>query len=101
MSGVQHELQTELYFSALDPSRLPLHLQKRRAQLLLEQLPFLGRLARWYKREGIAIPPDYTIFRYHLQRPATWDHFTQCPLAQEGVQLATWKTKEMITQHAG
>ena len=33
---LQHELQTALYFPALDPSLLPTHLRARRAQLLLE-----------------------------------------------------------------
>ena len=39
MTRLQHELHTALYFSALDPSLLPVHLQTQRAQLLLEQLP--------------------------------------------------------------
>ena len=50
MNPLQHELPTALYFSALDPSLLPVHLQTRRAQLLLEQLPLLDRVARWYDR---------------------------------------------------
>ena len=60
MNHLQHKLQTALYFSALDPSLLPVHLQTRRAQLLLEQLPLLDRVARWYGRQGIDIPPEYT-----------------------------------------
>ena len=36
MNQVQHKLQTALYFSALDPSLLPVHPQTRRGQLLLE-----------------------------------------------------------------
>ena len=56
VSCLLHELQTTLYFSALDPSLLPVHLQKRRAQLLLEQLLLLGRVARWYSRKDIDIP---------------------------------------------
>ena len=47
LNGLQHELQTALYFSALDPSLLPVHLQARRAQLFLEQLPLLDRVASW------------------------------------------------------
>ena len=43
MNRLQHELQTALYSSALDPSLLPVHLQARRPQLLLEQLPPLGQ----------------------------------------------------------
>ena len=79
MNRLQHELQTALYLSALDPSLLPTHLQAQRAQLLLEQLPLLDRVARWYDRRGVGIPPEYTICPCHLQRPETWEHFKQCP----------------------
>ena len=48
MNHLQHNLQTALYFSALDPSLMPVHLPTRRAKLLLEQLPLLDRVARWY-----------------------------------------------------
>ena len=88
MTRLQQELQTALYYSALDPSLLPVHLQKRRAQLLLEQMPLLDRVARWYGRTGVDIPPQYTICPCHMHTPETWDHLTQCPLAQDGVHLA-------------
>ena len=101
MIRLQHELQRTLYFSALDPSLLPVHLQKRQAQLLLEQLPFLDRVTSWYSRKDVVIPPDRTRFPCHLQQPEAWDHFTQCPGAQEGVHLAVWKQGDMIAQHAG
>ena len=39
MNHLQHKLQTALYFSALDPSLMPVHLQTQRAQLLLEHCP--------------------------------------------------------------
>ena len=65
LSRLQHEMRTALYFSALDPSLMPVHLQTRRAQLLLEQLPLLDRVARWYARRGIDIPPEYTICPCH------------------------------------
>ena len=68
MNHLQHKLQTALYFSALEPSQMPVHLQTRRAQLLLKQLPLLDRVARWYGRRGIDIPPDHTICPCHLQR---------------------------------
>ena len=61
MNHLQHKLQTALYFSALDPSIMPVHLQTRRAQLLPEQLPLLDRVARWYGRRGIDIHPEFTI----------------------------------------
>ena len=98
---LQHKLQTAFYFPALDPSLMPVHLQTRRAQLLLEQLPLLDRVARWYSRRSIDIPPEYTICPCHLQQPETWKHFKQCPLAQGGNHLATWTPEETIAQRAG
>ena len=41
MTCLQQELHKTLYYSVLDPPLLPVHLQKRRAQLLLEQLLLL------------------------------------------------------------
>ena len=67
MNCLQHELQTVLYFSALDRSLLPVHLQKRRSQLLLEQLPLLNRVARWYDRRDIDTPPGIP----HMPVPPT------------------------------
>ena len=32
--------------------------------------------------------------------PETWDHFTKCPLAKDGVHLTTWKPEDTIMQHA-
>ena len=87
MTRLGQELQTTLYYSALDPSLLPVHLQKRRAQLLLEQLPLLDRVARWYSRKGVDIPLEYTVCPCHLHTPETRDHFTKCPPAQTA---STW-----------
>ena len=101
MYHLQHKLRTALYFSALDPSLILVHLQTRRAQLLLEQLPLLDRVARWYSRRGIDIPPEYTICSCHLQQPETWEHFIHCPLAQGGNHLAMWTPEDTIAQHAG
>ena len=101
LSRLQHEMRTALYFSALDPSLIPVHPQTRRAQLLLEQLPLLDRVARWYARRGIDIPPEYTIYPCHLQQPETWEDFKRCPLAQGDNHLATWAPENTITQHAG
>ena len=101
MNHLQHKLQTAIYFSALDPSLLPVQLQARRAQLLLEHLPLLDRVARWYGRRGIDIPPEYTICPCHLDQPETWKHFKQCPLAQGSAHLATWTPEDTIGQHAG
>ena len=101
MNHLQNKLQTALYFSALDPYLLLVHLQTRRAQLLLEQLPLLERVARWYVRRGIDILPDYPICPCHLQQPETWEHFKRCPLAQRGNHLATWTPEDTIAQHPG
>ena len=101
MNLLQHELQTVLYFSALDPLLLSVHLQAQRAQLLLEQLPLLDRVVRWYGRRRIDILPEYTICSCHLQQPEMWEHFKQCPLAQGGNDLATWKPEDTIAEHAG
>ena len=101
LSRLQHEMRTALYFSALDPSPIPVYLQTRRAQLLLGQLPLLDRVARWYSRRGIDIPPEYTICPRNLQQPETWEHFKRCPLAQGDNHLATWAPENTITQHAG
>ena len=101
MNHLQHELQTALYFSAPHPSLLPVHQQARRAQLLLEQLPLLDRVARWYDRRGIDIPPEYTMCPCHLQQPETWEHFKQCPLTQRSNHQATWTPEDTIAQHAG
>ena len=35
-----------------------------------------------------------------MHTPETWDHFTKCLLAQDGVHLATWKPEDTIAQHA-
>ena len=101
MNHLQHKLQTALYFSALDPSLMPVHLQTRRAQLLLQQLPLLDRVARWYGRRGIDIRPEYTICPCHLQQPEMWEHSKRCPLAQGGNHRATRTPEDTIAQHAG
>ena len=80
MNHLKHKPRTASYFSALDPSLIPVHVQTRRAQLLLEQLPLLDRVARLYGRRGIDIPPEYTICPCHLQQPEAWEHFKRCPL---------------------
>ena len=101
IARLKQQSQTTLYFSALDPSLKLIHLQKRQAQLLLEQLCLLYRVAPWYGRKGIGRPPENTVCPCHLQQLETWNHFTRCPLAQDGVHLATWKPEDTITQHAG
>ena len=53
LNHLQHKMRTKLYFSAHDPSLIPMHPQPPRTQLLPEQLPLLDRVARWYARRGI------------------------------------------------
>ena len=101
LSYLQHTMRTALYFSALHPSLLPVHLQTRHAQILPEQLPLLDRVARWYTRRGIDIPPEYTICPRHLQQPETWEHYKHCPLAQGESHLAMWTPENTIAEHAG
>ena len=101
LSHLKHTMRIASYFSALDPSLIPVHLQTRHAQLLLEQLPLLDRVARWYARRGIDIPPEYTVCPCHLQQPETWEHFKHCPLAQGENHLATWTPENTIAQHTG
>ena len=101
LSRLQHTMRTALYFSALDPSLIPVNLQTRGAQLLLEQLPLPDRVGRWYARRGIDIAPEYTICPCHLQQPETWEHFKRCPSAQGDNHLATWTPDNTIAQHAG
>ena len=93
LSHLRHTMGTALYFSALDPSLIPV--------LLLEQLPLLDRVARWCARRGIDIPPECTICPCHLQQPETWEHFKHCPLAQGENHLATWTPENTIAQQAG
>ena len=101
MTRLQQELQTTLYYSTLDSSLLPVQLQKRRAQLLPEQVPLPDKVAGWYSRKVIDTPPEYTVCRCLLQTSETWDYFTRCPLAQDRGHLATWKPEDTIPQHAG
>ena len=101
MKRLQPELQTALYFSALDQSLLPIHLQTQRAQLLLEQLALLDRVARCYDRRGIDIPQEYTICPCHLKQSETWEHCKQFPLAEGGNHLATRTPEDTIAQHTG
>ena len=89
MTRLKQEWQTTVYYSAPDPSLLPVHLQKRQAQLLLKQLPLLAIVARLYSRKGVDIPPEYTICPCHMHTLETWGNFTKCPPAQDHVHLAT------------
>ena len=54
IQDLKDKLKVPLYHSALHPAYVPAHLQKRRMQLLREQLPFLTRVARWLPRQAHA-----------------------------------------------
>ena len=54
------KLTVPLYHSALRPACVSAHLQKRRIQLLSEQLPLLTRVARWLARKHIHVPEEHT-----------------------------------------
>ena len=70
LSRLQHAMRTALYFSALDPSLIPVHLQTRRAQLLLEQLPLLDRVARWYAHLRVCERYRHTPGIHHMPLPS-------------------------------
>ena len=50
----------------------------------------------WYDRRGIDMSPEYTIRPSCQRQPEQ----KQCPLAQEGVHLATWRSENSIIRHA-
>ena len=56
---LQETLKVSLYHSALRPACVRAHLQKRRIQLLREQLPFLTRIPRWLARKHIQVQEEH------------------------------------------
>ena len=86
----QDRLQIPLYHSALRPANVPAHLQKRRIQLLREQLPFLTRVARWIARKHIHVPEEHTRCPCDHTTPEDWEHFKKCPLHTGRDTLVGW-----------
>ena len=77
---LKDRLQIPLYHSALRPANVPAHLQKRRIQLLREQLPFLTRVVRWLACKHIHVPEEHTRCPCDHTTPEDWEHFKNCPL---------------------
>ena len=90
-------MQIPPYHAALRQANVPAHLQKRRIQLLREQLPFLTRVARWLARKHIDVPEepcDHTT-------PEDWEHFKKCPLHTGRDTLVGSSRAETLPQHEG
>ena len=98
---LQDRLQIPLYHSALRPANVPAHLQKRRIQLLREQLPFLTRVARWPARKHIHVPEEHTRCLCDHTTPEDWEHFKKCPLHTGRDTLVGWSQAETLRQHEG
>ena len=81
---LQDRLQIPLYHSALRPANVPAHLQKRRIQLLREQLPFLTRVARWLARKHIHAPENTPIARATTPPRRTENTSRNAPSIQAG-----------------
>ena len=97
----QEKLQIPIYHSALRPANVPAHLQKRRIQLLREQLPFLTRVARWLARKHIHVPEEHTCCRCDYTTPEDREHFKKCPLHTGRDTLVGWSPAETLRQHEG
>ena len=98
---LQDRLQIPLYNSAYRPANVPAHLQKRRIQLLREQLPFLTRVARWLARKHIHVPEEHTRCPCDHTTPEDWEHFKKCPLHTGRDTLVGWSPAETLRQHQG
>ena len=91
---LQEKLQISLYHSALRPANVPAHLQKRRIQLLREQLSLFTRVARWLARKHIQLPEGHTRCPCDQNTPDNWEHFRKCPLHTGRDTLVGWSPAE-------
>ena len=98
---LQEKLTFPLYHSALHPGWIPAHLQKRRIQLLREQLPLLTRVARWLACKHIHVPEEYTCCLCEHTTPEDWEHFRICPLHTGRDTLVGGSLAEILQQHKG
>ena len=98
---LQDRLQIPLYHSALPPANVPTHLQKRRIQLLREQLPLLTRVARWLACKHIHVPEEHTRCPCDHTSPEDWEHFKKCPPHTGRDALVGWSPAETLRQHEG
>ena len=96
---LQETLKATLGHSVLRPACVPAHLQKRRIQLLREQLPFLTRVARWLARKHIHMPGKHTHCPW--DHTEDWEHFKICLLHAGRDTLVGWSPAEPLQQHKG
>ena len=96
---LQEKLTVPLYHWALRPANLPAHLQKRRIQLLREQLPLLNRVVRWLARKHIHVPEEHSGWPCDHTTPEDWEHFKICPLHTGRDTLVGWSPAEILRQH--
>ena len=101
IQGLQGKLQILLYHTALRRANVPAHLQKRRIQLLSEQLPYLTRVARWLACKHIHVPEQNTCCPCDHTTPEDWEHFKKCPLHTGRDRLVGWTPAETVRQHGG
>ena len=94
-------MKVPLYNSALRQACVSAHLQKRRIQLLREQVPFLTRVARWLASKHIHIPEEHTHCLCDHATPEDWEHFKICPLRTGRDTLVSWSPAETLQQHEG
>ena len=93
--------EVPLYHSALRPVCVPADLQKRRIQLLREQLPFFARGARWLACKYMHVPEVHTRCPCNHTTPEDWEHFKICFLHTGRDTLVGWSPAETIQQHEG
>ena len=98
---LKEKLKVPLYSSALRPTCIPAHLQKRRIQLLREELPLLTRVARCLSRKHIHVPEEHTRCPCNHTTPENWEHFKICPLHTGRDTLVGWFPAEALQQHEG
>ena len=98
---LQEKRTVPLYHSALRPANGPAHLQKRRIQLLREQLPLLTRVARWLARKHIHVPEEHDRCPCDHATPEYWKHFKMCPLHTGRDTLVGWSPAETLRQNKG
>ena len=98
---LQEKPQISLYHSALRPANVPAHLQKRRIQLLREQLSLFTRVARWLACKHIQVPEGHTRCPCDQNTPENWEHFRKCPLHTGRDTLVGWSPEEALRQREG
>ena len=96
---LQETLKVPLYHSALRQACVPAHLQKRRIQLLREQLRFLTRVARWLAHKHIYVLEEHTPCSCDHTTPEEWEHFKICPHHAGRDTLVGWSPAETLQQH--